>query len=258
MMFSEDKKESHETCVNSQVVLNRPRSATSRFIHGFSCVMGGLCFIPASCLLFTSILYQYEFAATTSGWLFSIGSLCLLLADLQEWWYFRIGHICNCKYRHVQESEYEDFCKNEQKTKFQSEVKIEINLFVSICGSACYLFGSILFIPGFEKYLLVAQLLIMLGSLLIFLSEIAKLYRLGSTDLMNRHNYRFYFSNLFSALGAASFFIGTILFFPYFNTNDATSNRASAVYLCGGFGFFLSSLFILYDHFYFQNVSNDL
>lgn len=243
-------------------VLTRPRSTIFLFIHGIHYNMGGLCFIPASCVYFSEIFNQYEFAASVGGYFFSIGSFFLLIADLQEWWYFRIGCLFDCKYRDA--LEFDDTCLYKSGYEKMSirwnRAKLGLNFFASACGSGLYLSGSILFIPGFEAYVLLGQLLIMAGSSVIFFSQVAKLYRLGCTSPADRFNDRFYVSNLFNsiailafetftALGAVSFFVGTILFQPYFNVNNVANDIASATYLCGGISFTLSGLFLLYHRF---------
>jgi hypothetical protein len=142
--------------------------------------------------------------------------------------------------------------------------KIGVNFFASVCGSALYLAGCILFIPGFETYALVAQSLIIAGSSAVFLSEAAKLYRSGCTSAVNQNDSLFCFHNLFNsipmlgvdvfaAIGAAFFLIGSVLFLPMFDIDDLGNDRASGIYVCGGVGFTISGLFLLYDHFCARN-----
>jgi hypothetical protein len=248
--------------VRHREILTRPRSAKWFLVHDINYTMGGLCFIPASCMSFVQVSAQTPLAFTVAGWLFSIGSLFLLLADLQEWWYFRIGCVFDCKYRGALWSNkvYVNSSRCVELRRRCDRAKIGVNIFASACGSALYLVGSILSIPGFEAYVLVSQALIIAGSIVIFLSQVAKLYRSGCIENEQQTNGRFRLSNwsntvstviadMSAALGAIFYLIGTVLFLAQFNIDQIHQDKASALYVCGGVGFAVSGFFLFYDDF---------
>ena len=265
-VLNEDKKDIECPLVTKyQQLLRRPRSIVWLSFHGILYTTGGLCFVPASCMYYTTVLRAYSNAFTLAGWLYSIGSLSLLLADLQETWHYRIGCLFDCKYQRVLESDKHLSCQYRCHS-FSSRIKraqLGLNSFASAGGSAMYLAGSILSIPGFESYLLESQYFIIIGSSFIFSSELVKLLRKACTDPFDPFDRRFSISNLFddlvvfstsifAATGAIFFFIGTIFFFPEQNTNDFGQNRAATLYLFGGLGFAFSGFFLLYDHYRLQ------
>ena len=223
--------------------------------------MGGMCFIPASCMYFAQVS-QNSLALTAGGWLFTIGSFCLLMADLQEWWYYRVGCILDCKYRRALQSSMYIQEEDPYPTLRHrcDRAKIGINTFTSVCGSALYLAGSILLIPGFEAYLVVSVALIIAGSSVIFLSQLAKVYRSGRIDDDDQLGGQFRFSNLSkniptvsadssAAAGAIFFLIGSVLFLPQFNVNQIYQDKGSAYYVCGGVGFAVSAVFFFHEDF---------
>ncbi len=225
-------------------------------------MLGGLCLIAGSCMYFTIIIRHYAMASTAGGWLLSIGSFFLLLTDLQEWWHNRIGCCFDRKYRDV----YEIFHKNRfQHSRSSIVVRLErtnigTNSFMAACGSALYLAGSILLIPTFEKYVVLGDWLIIVGSTIIFLSAIWKIYRAGHINVADPYDHRFRLGNIlndisalsidvFVAFGGAFYFLGVILSLPNFNTNDFHMNLSAAFCVAGGTSFFLASIFLQY-HYY--------
>ncbi len=214
--------------------------------------------MAGSCMYFTVIIRHYAIASTAGGWLLSIGSFFLLLADLQEWWYNRIDCCFDRKYRDL----YEIFYKNRFQHSCSSIVvgrlertNIGTNSFMAACGSALYLAGSILLIPTFEKYVVLGDWLIIVGSTIIFLSAIWKIYRAGHTNVADPYDYRFHLENIlndisalgtdvFVAFGGVFYFLGAILSLPSFNTNDFRMNLSAAFCVAGGTSFFLASIFL--------------
>ncbi|UJR20108.1 hypothetical protein I4U23_023242 [Adineta vaga] len=96
-------------------------------------------------------------AFIVGGWCFTFGSFFLLLADLQQWWHDRKG-CCSTK---TDRDDYELPEKNRSSYSQSLEVrrlkKAEngIHSFITACGSACYVVGSALLIPFFEKYAII-------------------------------------------------------------------------------------------------------
>ena len=248
--------------VRHREILTRPRSAKWFLVHDINYTMGGLCFIPASCMSFVQVSQQNPLAFTVAGWLFSIGSLCLLLADLQEWWYFRIGCLFDCKYRGALGANkiYVNGDRCSALRRRFDRAKVGVNIFASACGSALYLVGSILSIPGFETYVRVSQALVIAGSIVIYLSQAAKLYRSGCIENEQQTNGQFRFRNwsntvrtviadISAALGAIFYLIGTVLFLAEFNIDQIHQDKASVLYVFGGVGFAVSGIFFVYDDF---------
>jgi hypothetical protein len=252
---------SFDTLYDSNI-LQRPHSLVWRFIHGIHYLMGGVTFIIGSCMYFPNVYQNHSRALAVGGWLFTIGSVCFLVADLQEWWYHRVGCICDGRYRPTLEHHSETLFALPSNTLLgrYRRAKKGINSIVSLFGSALYLAGSILFIPTFENELFLGGLFFIIGSAAIFVSQSWKVYRSGCTDVSDRLNRRFRFVNLFNdplvlgidffgGLGGLVYFIGTILFLADLNTTDTDGVRAAIVFVCGGVSFTLAGI-LLHFHYY--------
>ncbi|CAF2525688.1 unnamed protein product [Rotaria sp. Silwood2] len=242
-------------------VLERPQSRLWRLFHGTHYMIGGLTFITGSCMYFPSVYNKYSSALNAGGWLFTIGSFFFLLADLQEWWYYRVGCFCDRKYQIALETHHAILFRNPRNTLIglYERAEVGINFFMSACGSAFYLAGSILFIPVFDKELIFGEWFFIIGSAFIYLSQAWKVYRSACTNIHNRHDRRFRLSNLlndmpalgvdgFAGIGGVFYFIGTILFLPFFNKTHSDAVRVAILFVCGGTSFTLSGLFLQYRH----------
>lgn len=225
-------------------------------------MLGGLFLIAGSCMYFAEITRLYPIAPTAGGWFFSIGSFFLLLADLQEWWYNRIDCCCfDRKYR----NEYERSENNRFKYTHSSirnrleRTNLGINSFMAACGSAFYLVGSILLIPTFEKYAILGNWLIMIGSTIIFLSSIWKICRAAHKNAMDPYDSSFHIENILNdisaliidalaAFGGVFYFLGVMLLLPSFIMNDFRMNLSAALCVAGGASFFLASIFLHYRY----------
>ncbi|CAF1226904.1 unnamed protein product [Didymodactylos carnosus] len=249
-------------------ILDRPQSLTWRFFHGTHYMLGGLFFICGSCMYFPTAIHNPNFRSlNVGGWLFTTGSFFFLLADLQEWYYYRIGCCFDKKYRSTYETVNADLFqhpKNSIRGVYERAV-IGINFFMSACGSALYLAGSILFIEVFSKYLVVGEWLFIIGSAVIYISQGWKLYRSGCTNINNRHDQKFTISNLlndkpalgvdfFAGAGGIFYFIGTILFLPQFNKTDSDEGLSAIIFVIGGTCFTLSGLFLQYRHYFTKHL----
>ncbi|CAF0970864.1 unnamed protein product [Rotaria sp. Silwood1] len=241
--------------------LERPQSPLWRLFHGIHYMIGGLTFITGSCMYFPSVYNKYSSAFIIGGWLFTIGSFFFLLADLQEWWYYRVGCFCDRKYQLALESHDAILFRNPRNTFIgrYERAEVGINFFMSACGSAFYLAGSILFIPVFSKELILGEWFFIIGSAFIYSSQAWKVYRSACTNIHDRHDRRFRLSNLlndipalgvdgFAGIGGVFYFIGTILFLPPFNKTYSDAVRVAILFVCGGTSFTLSGLFLQYRH----------
>ena len=242
-------------------VLERPQSPLWRLFHGTHYMIGGLTFVTGSCMYFPGISNKYSSALDIGGWLFTIGSIFFLLADLQEWWYYRVGCCLDRKYQAALESHSSTLFLNLRNTFLgqYERAKVGINFFMSVCGSAFYLAGSILFIPTFKKELNFGEWFFIIGSAFIYISQAWKIYRSVYVNNHDRHDRRFHFSNLFNdipalgvdscaGIGGVFYFVGTILFLPYFDKSDSNAVHVASLFVCGGTSFTLSGIFLQYRH----------
>lgn len=247
--------------VPDENLLIRSQSFIWKICHGTNYMLGGLFLIAGSCLCFPLMIRRYSIALTASGLFFSIGSFFLLFADLQEWWYNRIGCCCDEKYRNVYtKSKNNSFqCIDSSKRNRLQRIKIGINSFIGVCGSAFYLVGSILLIPIFDQYTVIGIYFIMIGSTIIFLSSIWKINRTVHINTMDLYDNSFRLKNLFndiltliidilSGFGGIFYFIGVMLCLPDFIINDFRMNLSAFLCVCGGTCFFLASIFLHYRY----------
>ena len=243
-------------------VLQRPHSLVWRIIHGIHFLMGGVTFIIGSSMYLPHVYQNNSRALTVGGWFFTVGSFCFLVADLQEWWYYRLGCIFDGRYRPTLDYYSKILYVLPSNTILGRYERAEagINAVVSIGGSALYLAGSILFIPDLEKELVLGEWFFIIGSAFIFVSQAWKVYRSGCRNISDRLNRQFHFANVFrdplvlgidffGGLGGVFYFVGTILFLPDLNTTDADGLRAAILFLCGGASFTLAGILLQY-HYY--------
>lgn len=259
--MSSATEETHLVAFSNDNVLERPQSPLWRIFHGTHYMIGGLTFVTGSCMYFPDVFDKYSSALSIGGWLFTIGSFFFLLADLQEWWYYRVGCCCDHKYQNSLEEHATTLFRNPRNTFHgrYERAEVGINFFMSACGSALYLAGSILFIPVFSKELIEGEWLFIIGSAFIYLSQAWKVYRSACTNPNDRHDSRFRLSNLlndipalgvdgFAGIGGVFYFFGTIMFLPSFNVTNADAIRAAILFVCGGTCFTLSGFFLQYRH----------
>ncbi|CAF3744721.1 unnamed protein product [Rotaria socialis] len=247
--------------LSSDKILERPQSGLWRLFHGTHYMIGGITFVTGSCMYFPDIYNKYSSALSIGGWLFTIGSFFFLLADLQEWWYYRVGCCCDRKYRTALETHDHTLFlhpRNSLRGRYE-RAEVGINFFMSACGSAFYLAGSILFIPIFDKELIYGEWFFIVGSAFIYVSQAWKVYRSATINIQDRHDSRFRLSNFlndipalgvdgFAGIGGVFYFIGTILFLPSFNKSESDAVTVAILFVCGGTGFTLSGLFLQYRH----------
>jgi hypothetical protein len=256
-----DEERPLQPAQSSENILERAQSTKWRLFHGTHYMIGGITFVSGSAMYFPAVFNANSSALSAGGWLFTIGSFFFLLADLQEWWYYRIGCAFDSQYRGQLESQASTLFKHSSNTirgRYE-RAEVGVNFFMSACGSALYLAGSILFIPTFAKELLVGEWLFIIGSAFIYISQAWKVYRAACTHPTDRFNRQCRLSNLFNdipalgvdgfaGIGGVFYFFGTIFFLPQFNQTDFEANRAAILFICGGTCFTLSGLFLQYRH----------
>ena len=235
--------------VSDETSLNQSQSLKWRIFHGTHSMLGGLFLTSGSSMYFVEIVKRFPIALYAGGWLLTIGSFFLLLADLQEWWYHRITF--NKKVFQHSRSSISDRLK---------KIENQSNLFIAACGSAFYVIGSFLLIPTFEEYVILGSWLVIIGSTIIFLSASWKISRTGHLNVSDPYDQRFRFAHIlndWSALsinvlvgfGGAFYFIGVLLSLPKFSVNDFRINLSSSLCVLGGSSFFLASIFLQYRYY---------
>jgi hypothetical protein len=122
-----------------------------------------------------------------------IGSFFFLLADLQDWWSYRIGCLFDWKHREAYEAHNTEVFQQSRYTILDRLKRAEsrLNCFASVLGSSLFLAGSILFLPDLSNALTVGEALFIAGSAVIYFSQVWKVYRLACTNKINRFDTRF-------------------------------------------------------------------
>ena len=227
-----------------------PLSFAWRVTHFIPYLIGGSTFFIGSLCYFTTgtvLAGNYELG----GWLFTIGSVGFLFADIFEWnTNNRIGCWDNSDERKEWEQLNAGFASNGKKSALRSLgpawVRAEngINFAQSALGSLLYLIGSVLFIPELDAIVLGTYIFIV-GSAVIFTSQAWKLYRYESySDDVPAVNV-----DAWAGIGGVAYCVGSVKFLPAYDLNDAATNTAAAWFTLGGLSFFLSGLFIYYRYF---------
>jgi hypothetical protein len=247
-------KNNHDTnnYYSSSVHYLQPLSLQWRIIHAVSYLIGGLTFVAGSCY-YLPVMQNYSYGS----WLFTIGSAAFFYADLNEWWKNnRVGCLFDDDYRALFESQVGCYMAPQETVLgvFQ-RAENGLNFAFSAFGSFLYLIGSILFIPSLDSITLGTEVFIV-GSIVIFLSQMWKIYRIGCTDETNADSKVFICENLMSdtpalgvdlnaGLGGFAYFIGSILFLPSIGQYEQAANW----FVFGGLLFSLSGMFLMYRYF---------
>ena len=243
----------------------QPLSLAWRVNHTIPYLIGGTTFLLGS--------YQYLPSISNyllGGWLFTIGSTGFLYADLHEWWKNnRIG----CAFDEGYEEDFEASVGKHCDSGFSMYGKYQraengMNFAFSAVGSLLYLIGSIMFIPDLD--LIVEGTIVFIpGSLVIFLSQMWKLYRAGCAPSGPNEGRvyserRFHLSVLFedwpavgvdagAGLGGFAYCVGSGLFLP---GSGAAVTTAAGWFIFGGTCFTISGLFIIYRYFFTLNYAH--
>ena len=117
--------------------------------HCINYLNGGFTFLVGSLILFPIVSPLFD-TAYASAWLYTIGSLTFLLADLTEWLHY---------------------------VDYSPTSELSFNFLISAIGSGLYLYGSICYIPSLDLAGFGSKLFI-IGSSVIVFSQASKLYRM--------------------------------------------------------------------------------
>jgi hypothetical protein len=243
-------------------VYPEPLSFAWRTNHLLGYLLGGFTFLIGSCV-YLPCCSDY----VLGGWMFTIGSAGFLYADCNEWWKNnRVG----CAYYAEVKEDFEEavgkHCEDEA-TAYGRYQRAEngINFMYSAFGSFLYLIGSILFIPDVGA-IVAGTIVFIPGSLVIFTSQMWKLYRAGCATPPGEQPKRYaertfsaqcmledwpaFGIDLFAGMGGFAYFIGSCLFLP---GAGAAVTTAVAWFIVGGTSFTLSGLFMIYRYYCTQN-----
>lgn len=233
-------------------VLQQPRPLYWQIFQGMLYLVGSLSFTAGSSMYFTSVFRPAPNAMTAGGWLFVIGSLLFVLADLQEWWDHRLGYCFSYKERQTNDMYLRSLDASVSSNE-DDQLKIECNVFGSMCGICFYLAGSIFFIPIFQNYLVIGEWCFIFGSTFCYCSLFWKMYRSACQNPDEKFHFRTLLRDIptlimdiFSIIGNLLFFIGTIFFLPYVNLSDVEENWAALFFVIGSSCFVCSSLVLQY------------
>ena len=217
-------------------------------------IIGSLCYYP-----FVEITDKAEWG----GILFTIGSAGFLFSDCFEW---SVNNRVGCAFYTTAEGiDFDRFHQSSTSSsssfygKLLSRAENGLNFAMSAVGSLLYLIGSVFFIPNTHGIFQGTELFIY-GSLVIFFSQMWKLFRQGLDPIEKKINVKRYWSDLinvfvnsFLGLGAVLFFVGSIFFLPQYNTSEAVTIIAVNLFVIGSVAFLLSSLCIFYRYFFTEN-----
>ena len=239
----------------------QPLSFAWRVNHTIPYLTGGITFFIGSLAYLTSVS-NYELG----GWMFTIGSVGFLYADLTEWWKNnKVGCAFDAEFRDdLEERSGKDFEPASTSIGQYQRAENGLNFAFSAFGSLLYLIGSIMYIP--EVGAVVEGTIVFIpGSLVIFFSQMWKLYRAGCHPLpgVERKCSERFFElknlsedlpavgvDLNAGLGGFAYFIGSCLFLP---GSGAAIDTAVGWFVLGGTFFSLSGFFIIYRYFFTLN-----
>lgn len=193
--------------------------------------------------------------------MFTAGSATFLVADTWEWWKNnRVG----CFYYDHLKDDYEA-----AEGKFYGDIdtvkgkcrRMEkgLNFFCSLIGSFLYLVGSLVMFPTFDSNTQSLEFYI-IASFIIFASQSWKVCRQGCSNSKDVKDTSFRLSNYSTDLlglgvdacagiGGLLYGVGSIYFLPEYDTSDTISFYAAVIFVCGGFFFFSSGVFMYFRYF---------
>lgn len=240
-----DLKDEEKGLINDKSSVRYEHSNTKdnslhwRLWHSINYMIGGITFYMGSYCYFSYINSVYLDSFVIGGWLYTIGSLGFLLADITEWNHFKYGCTCDVNYQGEQ-TLWNTFLRAE----------VGINFFLSVLGSLMYLIGSIFFIPSLDM-LPQGEFFFIYGSLIIFFSQLWKILRPHIINGFKIENVTEDFSgflvDLCAGLGGFCYFYGTVIF--RYMENEFDQNMASHLFVTGGSFFTLSGLAMQYRYY---------
>ena len=186
-----------------------------RAFHSMSFVTGGVSFIIGTALLFPSP--STYLLSLLSAIIYTIGSVGFLAVDIQEFFTFTDDNL------------------------------LRLNISISATGSLAYVIGSLGYIPSIESdYPLLGIVGFIIGSLLIFCSQLWKLYRIG-WPFKNKDTLTASLVEGGACLGGLFFLIGSVLV-ELIPNNDATL-WVLVLWLIGSISFTIGGFSLSYRHF---------
>lgn len=220
------------------IFVRKSRSIRWKIIHGIISMFGGIFLTGGSSMYFSVLIHRYSIAASLGGWLLTMGSFCLLLGDLQEYFTYSNHCLSLSKNENISILSINDqFDDSECIVIVENERRSDRwNCLLSALGSGCYLIGSMLLIPFFHRYVIMGNWLIIIGSILIFISSLWKIFSLKNRILL--------LTNILIGLGGLFYLFGIV--FLLFKLDE---NLSASICVLGGSSFLISSLFLQYNYF---------
>jgi hypothetical protein len=231
-----------------------------RLTHSLLCVIGGMAF-----LLGTIMYFPFIEKHTRGAGLFSIGGGCFFIADSMDL-YMAIREAL-VRDSPLYEQSLQKFAYDQQIFSYYWEVVI--NSFVGATGSLSYLIGCVLFIPALH-HVIVGDVMFVPGSVLIMISQAWRVYRTGSSTTINNETAvpeQGYAESGFSVtrlvradrwlvcadislgLGATAFLIGSVLFLPRYDTDNAVTTDGVYAFIVGSVLFIATGVCIFGRYF---------
>ena len=214
-----------------------------RTVHCLLCIIGGTTF------LLGSIQYLPYFSHEAKGaYLFTIGSFCFFLADLLEF----------VSYHQLPSG----IVGSNKKVGWFARSEDFLNSLMMTTGSLSYFIGCVYFVPQLH-HTDVGDILFIPGSVLLFIAEVWRIYRSGST-LFNAQTERIercefhlhhitntpvFCADMSLCLGAVAFLVGSILFLPNLDLTTVDTRRAAMVFILGSALFLQSAICLFYAYF---------
>lgn len=243
-----------------------PLSLAWRVTHFLWYFAGGLLFLVGS------IMYYPEVGnLLLGGWLFTIGSLCLTIADTMDWWRNnRVGCFMYQEYVEDYESRVGYlFAPADTMLGMKQRSSVGMNFFWSAIGSFLYCIGSVFLIPTLDAFL-VGDYIYIIASLVIMLAQWAKVFRAGF-DFSNKHRYQigFRFENwlrdvpglltdISEGAGAFCYLVGTLLFLPETDIDSTITTVSATWFEAGGVFYVVAALFLGFKYFFTLNYPFEL
>ncbi|CAM9865729.1 unnamed protein product, partial [Phaeothamnion confervicola] len=177
-------------------------------------VFGSLCYYPNLDFYFAGAFF------------FIVGGIGFFVADLTEWWYYRLGCAFDSSVRALWAGKVDALltsrCLEATLVGRAQRAEVGVSFFVSVMGSLLYLTGAVCFIPS-SNLLAAGCWQFILGSSLIIIAQTWKVTRAGCRS-DNPKDRRFRLINYLGAdhwaltvdvgagVGGFGYFVGTILF----------------------------------------------
>lgn len=260
--FKELGKSTVEDCVEEspsdvliEIPFPEPISNNWRILHGVLYIFGAILFSVGSFQYFPDESHQ-----TAGAVLFIVGSILFVWGDGMEWWTNnRVGCCLYSSFQYVYEKKLDRryyLPKNSCIGKYQRAAN-GLNYFLSVVGALAYLLGSIFFVPMLGTTL-EATYLFIVGSAIVCISQIWKIWRLGCCSDENPTNCSFSLFNISvssllikasTGVGGLCYLIGSVYFLPNYDVSDNITYIAALWFTVGSAFYVISAVCLLHSYY---------